>query len=197
MLAYLAQTSLRPCNVVRQMFSWSRHHKTLSHPLPPATKGGEYNWSHPASHLPYPSAQAGTYRLINKHCQCVLWVATRDRGGVAMARVQLGLCHIANSLPLCQGEQLVMGEHEHKKNHLTTLPNNKHTHIPAPFHSTAIKCSCPFPRSPQPPSHTRLGSILRPCLAFFFFLLHLNSSPSLEARVCIRVCVRVHVGVFC
>lgn len=84
MLAYLSQTSLRPCDVVRQMFAGSRHHKTSSHPLPPLLphKREECNWSPPQLAPTLPRTQQGTYRPINKHCQCMLQVATGDLEGL-------------------------------------------------------------------------------------------------------------------
>ena len=115
-----------------------------------------------------------------------------------MARVQPGLCHIANSLPLCQGEQLVMGEHEQGAcpPHPPTPQTN--TQIPAPFHSAAIRRSSPSPRSLQPLSHTGLGSIL--CLCSFAFFLSSDFQPitggqRLQECVCVCVCVRVCVCV--
>lgn len=76
-----------------------------------------------------------------------------------MARVQPGLCHIANSLPLCQGEQLVMGEHEQGAE-LTPPPpphpTNKHTN-PCTFPLGCHKTLESFPQVASAAESHRAG----------------------------------------
>lgn len=186
MLAYLSQISLRRCNVVRQMFTGCHHRKTSSRPFPPKLT--------PPLVPTLPRTQQGTYRPINKHCQCMLQVATGDLQGLPCLEKQPGLRHIANSLPLCQGEQLVIGgEYERRPKTTTTTPSppthknktHKSLHL-----STAIRLASPFPRMPQPLSHTGLWSVL--CLySSAFFVFSVSSSLLLEASICrcVHVCV--------
>lgn len=107
-----------------------------------------------------------------------------------MARVQPGLCHIANSLPLCQGEQLVMRKHEQKSpptpSHRTPPRRQTNTQIPAPFHFAAIRHPSPFPQVASTSESCSTGKHIMSVFISRFCL----SCPLLEASVCRRVCLR-------
>lgn len=113
--------------------------------------------------------------------------------GAAMSRVQPGLRHIANSLPLCQGEQLVIGgsmNGDQKPPPPPPAPPHTKTKHKSLHLSTAIRLASPFPRMPQPLSHTGLWSVL--CLySSAFFVFSVSSSLLLEASICrcVHVCV--------
>lgn len=138
---------------------------------------------------PPPGAQAGTYRLINKHRQCVLQVAAGDHRGCHGADTARLVCHIANSLPLCQGEQLVMGEHEQRPK-ITPPPTNKHTN-PCTFPLCCHKTLESFPQVASTAESYRTGkNIMSEFILLFFFPL--ISSPLLEASVaCVFACTLV------
>lgn len=89
------------------------------------------------------------------------------------------------------------GEYEQRPKTTTTTPSppthknktHKSLHL-----STAIRLASPFPRMPQPLSHTGLWSVL--CLySSAFFVFSVSSSLLLEASICrcMHVCVCLHV----
>lgn len=189
MLAYLAQTSLRPCDVVRQMFAGPRRCTTSSHPFP-RCKGEEHNWSRPP-----PGAHAGTYRLINKHCQRVLQVAAGDRRGCHGAGTArpLPYCKLLASLPRWAAGN--GGAWTETKNHPRPHPTNKHTN-PCTFPLGCHKTLQSFPQVASTAESCRTGKhIMSVFIRLFFFLFPLISGPLLEAGVA-GMFVSVHAGMF-
>lgn len=109
-----------------------------------------------------------------------------------MATLQPSLCHIANSLPHCQGEQLVMGEGGHEQGPETSPPpTNKHTN-PCTFSVLCHKTLESFPQvASSAESYKPRKHFLSALIRLFVFPLTSNRRPALQACVfaCTLVCL--------
>lgn len=103
--------------------------------LPTAAKGDRCNWSRRL-----PNARAGTYRLINRHCQRVLQVPAGDHEGWHgdVTAKSLPYCKLLASLPRWAAGNGGGGRTAHSP--------QTNTQIPAPFQSAAVRRSSPSPR---------------------------------------------------
>lgn len=121
--------------------------------------------------------------------------------GAAMSRVQPGLRHIANSLPLCQGEQLVIGGGvwTETKNHHHQPPHTQkqNTQIPAPFHCHKTRESFPQDASTAE-SYRAVERIMSVFISLFLSFLWVLAYywRLVFAGACVRVCVCMYAGVF-
>lgn len=149
--------------------------------LPTAAKGDRCNWSRRL-----PNARAGTYRLINRHCQRVLQVPAGDHEGWHgdVTAKSLPYCKLLASLPRwAAGNGGGGGD--------SPPPTNKHTN-PCTFSVRCRKTLESFPPVASSAESYKPGKhFLSVLIRLFVFPLTSNWRPALQACVfaCTLVCL--------